>query len=121
VLNFATNKWIVDASGLGIDPAGGTFLVEQQGSTLALRFNASVPPATTPPAFTGIAHSNGLISLSVTGAPGQTLVLQAATNLAPASWQLLATQAVSGSGQVLFADPQATNHTLRFYRVHLQP
>ena len=120
VLNFATNKFNLDATGLGVDSAGGAFFAEQQENSIVVRFSAYAPPAT-PPAFTGIMHSNGLISLSVTGVSGQTFVLQAATNLAPASWQLLSTQVVSGSGLVIFSDPQATNHPQRYYRVNLQP
>jgi autotransporter-associated beta strand protein len=120
VLNFDPAKFIVDASGLGVNAAGGTFAVAIQGNDVVVTFAPYALPLT-PPAFTGIGLSNGLISLSATGAVGQTFYFQATTNLAPAYWQGLSTQAVVGSGSVLFSDPQSTNLPQRFYRIGLQP
>jgi len=120
VLNFDPAKFVVDASALAVDFAGGAFNVVTQANNLAVTFTPYSAPLT-PPAFTGIALSNGLISLSATGALGQTFYFQASTNLAPAYWQVLSTQAVSGSGLVQFTDPQSTNLPQRFYRIGLEP
>ncbi len=121
VTGFGTNKFVVDPAGLGVDPAGGTFFLEQQGNALALRFNVRVAPPQTPPGFTGISFTNGGVSLTVTGAPNQVLVLQGATNLMPALWQPRSTQTVSAAGLVIFTDPASTNLPQLFYRLKLQP
>jgi hypothetical protein len=64
--------------------------------------------------------SNGSIMLSLGGAPGDTYVLEATTNLfLPGGWQPVATNILGTSGLWQFTDPQATNFPHRFYRLKL--
>jgi|GEM_PF-1765790 len=113
---YAADKFTVDPTGLGVDPAGGTFWVQPQGNNLVLRFDAYVPPPNVPPVFTTVSAANGLLSLSVTGAPGQLMVLEAATNLVPpVTWVPVQTNNADTNGAALLQDG-TTNHPMRFYR-----
>jgi autotransporter-associated beta strand protein len=116
IAGFAADKFTIDASGLGVNPAGGTFSVQPQGNNLVLRFDAYVPPPVVPPVFTAVAATNGLLSLVATGAPGQILVLEAATNLVPpVAWVPVQTNNADTNGAVLLLDA-TTNYPMRFYR-----
>jgi uncharacterized delta-60 repeat protein len=55
---------------------------------------------------------------SLTGVPGQTVVIQASTNLA--AWTPLATN-VLGTGPLYFSDPGSTDSPQRFYRAVVVP
>jgi hypothetical protein len=67
-----------------------------------------------PPWFTNIARlADGSIRLTVEAPPGQTYVVEAATNLRASVWWPLATN-VAGTNGFQFVD--STNITRRFYR-----
>lgn len=67
-------------------------------------------------------NNNGSITLELNGAPGQTYVLETATNLvAPVIWLPLATNTLGTNGVWQLTDPQAENFSQRFYRLGLAP
>jgi subtilase family serine protease len=64
--------------------------------------------------------SNGNVTLSLGGAPGDTYVLEATTNLvSPAGWQPLDTNTLGTNGLWQFTDTQVMNFRNRFYRLRL--
>ena len=64
--------------------------------------------------------SNGSVTLSLGGAPGDTYVLEATTNLiSPAGWQPLDTNTLGTNGLWQFTDTQVLNFPNRFYRLRL--
>lgn len=62
---------------------------------------------------------NGSVQLGFTNAPGATFTVLSTTNLSlPLSnWTVLGGVTEISPGQFQFTDPQAKNHTRRFYRV----
>jgi hypothetical protein len=58
---------------------------------------------------------DGRIRLKFSGAPGQTCIVEASTNLV--DWELVGVATVQGNGTFEFEDPDATKHPCRFYRV----
>jgi hypothetical protein len=75
------------------------------------------------PSIIGVGNgSNGSITLSLAGAPGDTYVLEATTNLiSPGVWQPVATNTLDTNGLWQFTDPEAANFSLRFFRLKLGP
>jgi hypothetical protein len=65
------------------------------------------------------ANTNGLVTLSLTGSPGYSYILQAATNLADPVWLAIATNTLNTNGLWLFTDLQSTNLSGQFYRLML--
>jgi hypothetical protein len=61
---------------------------------------------------------NGAFHVTVLGLPGQTVVMQATTNLT--HWHALDTNLFTGMTW-LFTDADAPNHAARFYRAMLVP
>ena len=118
VFGFDMVKFNVDASGLGVDPAGGSFDTQQQGNNLVVRFTAYAAP-TAPPYVTNMAIlSDGSFTLGGTGAVSRPHILLTASNLVPPIvWSAIATNPADANGVFSFTDPQATNHQSRFYRV----
>jgi len=78
-----------------------------------------VPPADPTPKITSVAgNPNGDFNLSLSGAPGDTYVLQATTNLfSSAGWLPLATNTLGTNGLWQFTDASATNFHQQFYRL----
>jgi hypothetical protein len=67
-------------------------------------------------------NNNGGITLNLNGAPGQTYVLEAASNLiSPVIWLPMATNTLGTNGVWQFADPQIANFPQRFFRLGLAP
>ena len=62
-------------------------------------------------------RDGGGMRVSGAGTAGQTYILVAATNLAPADWTPVATNTASTNGAFQFPEVQATNYNRRFYRV----
>jgi hypothetical protein len=60
----------------------------------------------------------GKFGFNLNGVAGQTVVIEASTNLA--SWSALATKLL-GAGPLYFSDPGATNFLARFYRARVWP
>ncbi|MGA2247187.1 MAG: immunoglobulin domain-containing protein, partial [Verrucomicrobiota bacterium] len=76
-----------------------------------------------PPGISHVAvNSNGSIALNLTGSPGSTYKLEAATNLtAPIDWFDIATNTLGTNYVWQFTDLQATNFRRQFYRLMLAP
>ncbi len=73
------------------------------------------------PGITGVAGSDGSVTLSLSGAPGSTYVLEATTNLLmPDDWLPVTTNMPGTNGLWQFTDAAATNYPFRFYRVMLE-
>ena len=114
VANFDPAKFSVDASGLGVNPAGGAFTLQVAGNSLVLVFTPFVAPrfATT------TMLPNGWFSLTGTGGVAQTYVLLTASNLnSPIFWSRLQTNVSDASGVFSFTDETTTNVPMRFYRL----
>jgi autotransporter-associated beta strand protein len=116
VANFATNKFTLNTSAFANDFTGGSFAVVVAGNNLVVNYTAALLVS---PRFTATAAGAAGMQLVATGGVGQAYVLLGATNLAPAVWTPLVTNAAGTNGAVLFADPQATNYSQRFYRLSL--
>jgi hypothetical protein len=73
------------------------------------------------PTIIGVGNdSNGGVTLNLGGAPGDTYVLEATTNLLlPVGWQPLATNTLGTNGLWQFTDPEVINFPQRFYRLKL--
>ena len=73
------------------------------------------------PTIIGVGNgSNGGVTLNFGGAPGDTYVLEATTNLiSPTGWQPLATNMLGTNGLWQFTDPQVIDFPQRFYRLKL--
>jgi hypothetical protein len=56
---------------------------------------------------------------NVNWASGLTVVIEASTGLVNPTWSPVATNTLDTNGTSYFSDPQWTNYTTRFYRVHL--
>jgi hypothetical protein len=73
------------------------------------------------PTIIGVGNdSNGGVTLNLGGAPGDTYVLEATTNLvSPTCWQPVATNTLGTNGLWQFTDPQVIHFPQRFYRLKL--
>lgn len=74
--------------------------------------NAVSPPVA---ATLSIVINSGVPTVSFTGSPGSSNVVQASTNLLT-GWVDISTNMANGSGMWQVTDPQATNYPDRFYR-----
>ena len=83
-----------------------------------VQFSGVVLP-TGPTSFSSITQlPDGNVSLVLTGTPGQTLVLQAATSLTGSiAWSSLSTNFAGPNSTAPVTDLQATNFPTRFYRI----
>jgi subtilase family serine protease len=75
----------------------------------------------TTPTIIGVGNgSNGSVTLTLGGAPGDTYVLEATTNLLlQGGWEPLATNTLGTNGLWQFTDPHVMNFPQRFYRLEL--
>ena len=73
------------------------------------------------PSIIGLGNgANGGVTLSLSGAPGHTYVLEATSNLlSPGGWLPLFTNTLGTNGVWSFTDTQATNYPIQFYRLML--
>jgi hypothetical protein len=75
------------------------------------------------PTIIGVGNNpNGSVTLSLGGAPGESYILEAVTNLAsPLDWQPLATNTLGTNGLWQFTDTEAASFSFRFFRLKLGP
>ena len=61
---------------------------------------------------------DGNIRLVLQGSPGSQYVVQRATNLSstPIDWVDVITNTADGLGEIIYFDPNSTNHTMKYYR-----
>jgi autotransporter-associated beta strand protein len=89
---------------------------EVEDYQVAILSASNPPPAITSAGFNGA----GDFVISGQGAPNQSHILQAASNLvAPVTWLPIATNTADNSGGFALTDTQAATFTQRFYRVTL--
>jgi trimeric autotransporter adhesin len=68
--------------------------------------------------FTGVAMTNGTVSLDFQGVAGRSYVLLYTSNLSPpVTWSPLSTNTADGSGNVTAVDPDATGVSGKFYTI----
>jgi hypothetical protein len=83
------------------------------GQTFADVVPNPAPPILHPPIILG----GGGVQLRGIGAPGQSVTVQANTNLAATNWVDLGQATADGGGVIQFPDPDAANYPERFYRL----
>jgi hypothetical protein len=93
--------------------ASGWFLIPFGNAFSALW----LPQAQTTDASFGVKTNQ--FGFNINWASGQTVVVEACTNLSNPDWQPLATNTLA-SGSAYFSDPQWTNYFTRFYRLTSQ-
>jgi hypothetical protein len=65
---------------------------------------------------------SGWVVLGLSGVPGDTYIVEAATNLLPpVNWWPLATNTLGTNGVWQFTDEQSTNFNQQYYRLLLAP
>ena len=75
-----------------------------------------------PPTISGVsAVPSGSVQLNLAGTPGESYIVEAATNLFPPIWIPLATNTLGTNGVWQFTDGQSTNFPQQFYRLMLAP
>jgi hypothetical protein len=71
---------------------------------------------TGPPGIVGIQKTGNLVTITFSGAPGETYLVQASTNLAsPAVWQTISTNTAAANGQWTLLE-STTNYVQRYFR-----
>jgi hypothetical protein len=83
------------------------------GRTFADVVPNPAPPVLYPPGFLG----GGAAQLRGIAAPGQSITVQANTNLTTTNWVDLGQTTADPGGVIQFSDADAANHPARFYRV----
>jgi hypothetical protein len=69
------------------------------------------------PQISDITSTNGTIVIKVTGAPGDSYLIQATPALnPPISWTVIGTNVIPAEGYSYFMDSDITNYPMRFYR-----
>jgi len=120
-LTAQTNSTLV-LSNLSLAMAGNYAVIvsAQGGSVTSLVASLTVY---VPPGIGGIfENTNGTVALNLTGLPGDTYILESATNLGLSmNWLYLATNTLGSNGVWQFTDLQATNFPQQFYRLMLAP
>ena len=114
VQNFATNKFVLDASSFSNDFSGGAFTLVSDGNSLMVHYTALLAP----PTLSNYGPwSNGSFPLVFSGPSGQTYQVLTSTNLSlpMTSWTQL-TNGTFGAGPVSYTDTTAANGA-GFYRI----
>lgn len=76
----------------------------------------SLTPPAGPPGVVSIQKTGTAVTMTFTGTPGATYVVQASTNLAsPAAWQTVSTNVAAANGQWTFLQ-STTNYPQRYFR-----
>jgi len=129
-----TNDQFMIIENDGAEPVQGKFLGLDEGATISLN-NSQVFKITytggdgndvvliqqrvpAPPTLDSISQANGnQVQLTGTGIPYWSYTVEANENLAnPNGWQPIGQAQASFNGIIAFVDPDAPQHTMRFYR-----
>ena len=122
-----TNNVFFSTLNLSLDPAStlpGTYALFARISDAAHARYLYAPqrlvlaPSRLPPVLTAAGILAGQFRLNVSGWPGQTMVIQASTNLD--QWVAVATNTLAGT-TLVFIDPDSPDHPQRYYRARLLP
>ncbi|MEY2428354.1 MAG: hypothetical protein QOJ40_1239, partial [Verrucomicrobiota bacterium] len=101
--------------------ASGVFFTDSQAGLFPHRFYRArlYQGALPPPAFnSNLCIQSGRFGFNLAGVAGQTIVVEAATNLTGAAWTPLLTNLLS-TVPLHFSDPASTNFPRRFYRARV--
>lgn len=129
-----TNDQFVIIENDGVDAVQGTFagltnnavFVLGQSQTFKITYNGgdgndvvltqlTIPPA---PSMGGITNvGNGQIQITGSGVPGWVYAVEATETIGDAnSWQPVGSATADQNGKLVFVDPDANKHAMRFYR-----
>lgn len=113
VLLYVNPNDVADQFQCGVSDGWGGAAV--QTVTLSL-----TPPIIAIPNSVGQGGSGSSgFTLSLSGAPGYTYVLESTTNLVPGVWLSMATNTLGTNGVWMYTDTSATNSAQKFYRLKL--
>jgi len=119
---FAETNSGLNLSNLTVSLAGNYSVAVSASGGSVTSSVASLTVLLPPGISNGVANADGCFTLNLTGTPGYTYVLEAATNLSlPINWFFIATNTMDTNGVWQFNDPQATNFSQQFYRLLLLP
>lgn len=113
VLLYVNTNDVADQFQCGVSDGWGGAAV--QTVTLSL-----TPPVISIPNIVGPGGSgSGGFTLSLSGAPGYTYVLESTTDLVPGVWLSMATNTLGTNGVWIYTDTSVTNTDQKFYRLKL--
>lgn len=101
--------------GVAVDSAGSLYVADSGNDTIRRGFLANGAPVLAANNG-GLTFSNGVFGFNVTAASGQTVVVDATTDLV--NWRSIWTNTVS-AGVLYFSDPQSGAYSNHYYRAHL--
>src|SRR5207248_286229 len=102
-----------DASGVAVDSAGNIYVADTGNATIR---KVTVVP-TILNSGPGIGFNGGQFGFNLTGPAGQSVVVEASTDLM--NWLPLWTNTFTVPAALSFSDPQSRLYSNRFYRAHL--
>jgi autotransporter-associated beta strand protein len=115
---FNAGTWAGGFANVSLPPLASDLVWDASALATSGTILVVAAPQSIPPGITGLGWSAGAgFSLTATGGFNEAYVLLATTNLSPATWLPLKTNQADDGGAVQFADPDATNHPQRFYRL----
>jgi hypothetical protein len=118
IMNFAANKFTVDASAFQNGLAGGIFSVTTNGNSLLLVFN----PQSAPPVFSSlVASGTNLVFSGGGGTSGGNYVVLTSTNLVLplANWTRIVTNQFDAGGSFIFTNAADAAMPQSFYLLQL--
>ena len=98
-------------SGVAVDSTGNVYVADTSNHTIRKGFPTIIPPVIV---TSSVAFSSGHFGFNLTGAAGQSVVVEASINLS--NWLSIWTNTF-GAGILSFSDPQSGTYPNRFYRV----
>lgn len=118
VAGATTNVYVVNSATAA---SAGNYTVVITNNFGSITSLVAVLVMNIPPVIGGVSLSSGGLSLTATGAIGETCILLGASNLAPpVAWLPLQTNTAGTNGLLNFTDLQATNFSERFYELLAQ-
>ncbi|HEU5069971.1 MAG TPA: autotransporter-associated beta strand repeat-containing protein [Verrucomicrobiae bacterium] len=115
---FNAGTWMGEFTNVNLPPLASDLVWDASALATSGTILVVAAPQSIPPGITGLGWSAGAgFSLTATGGFNEAYVLLATTNLSSATWLPLKTNQADDGGAVQFADPDATNHPQRFYRL----
>ena len=116
ILTGATND-LLEITNLESVDTGDYYVVAWSGGGSATSAVATLTIVLT----NSFVTSSNSVTLTLSGTPGSTYILEAATNLLPAEWLPFNTNTLGTNGLWQFTDPQAREFQQRFFRLRPVP
>jgi hypothetical protein len=122
IVNFATNKFVINSSQFQNSLGIGSFYLHTNGSSLVLSFTNNLPAVVLPVAVNIAAGANGFVFSGSNGSSGRQFYLLASTNLALPfnQWTSVATNNFDSNGNFIFTNPANDAALQTFYLLQLQ-